>query len=111
MEEEEVKENSEVKNWLEGYTLSIQGILKDEKNKDKFTEEERTDATAVITETLKWLEGNHSATKDEYTAKRTEVETACKSIMSKTMPQGMAQGMPMPTAPSSGHNPTIDEVD
>ena len=110
-EDEEFKEKIEVKNGLEGYTLSIQGILKDEKNKDKFTEEERTDATTVITETLKWLEGNHSATKDEYTAKRTEVETACKSIMSKTMAQGMAQGMPMPTAPSSGHNPTIDEVD
>ena len=108
-EDEEFKEKIEVKNGLEGYTLSVQGILKDEKNKDKFTEEERTDATTVITETLKWLEGNHSATKDEYTAKRTEVETACKSIMSKTMAEGMAQGMP--TAPSSGHNPTIDEVD
>ena len=110
-EDEEFKEKIEAKNGLEGYTLSIQGILKDEKNKDKFTEEERTDATAVITETLKWLEGNHSATKEDYTAKRTEVETACKSIMSKTIGQGMAQGMPMPTAPSSGHNPTIDEVD
>ena len=108
-EDEEFKEKIEAKNGLEGYALSVQGILKDEKNKDKFTEEERTDATTVITETLKWLEGNHSATKEDYTAKRTEVETACKSIMSKTMAEGMAQGMP--TAPSSGHNPTIDEVD
>jgi len=113
-EDEEFKEKIEVKNGLEGYALSVQGILKDEKNKDKFTEEERTDATTVITETLKWLEGNHSATKDEYTAKRTEVETACKSIMSKTMaqgmPQGMAQGMPE-VSKSNTASPNIDDVD
>ena len=109
-EDEDFKLKVDAKNRLEGYTLSIQGILKDEKNKDKFTEEERTNANTIITDTLKWLEGNISATKDEYINKRTEVETVCKSIMSKTIGQGMTEGM-AEGLPSNTSGPNIDDID
>jgi L1 cell adhesion molecule like protein len=71
-----------------------------------------------IDDTLKWLEANNSAPKEEYETKRKELEESFKPIMDKLMPSGMPSGMPTETPsgmPSTTENtnsgPNIEEVD
>ena len=98
-EDETFRNCVEAKNSLEGYCFSMQSILNDDKNKDKFSEEDMTKANSTITDALKWLEGNQQAEKEEYENKRKEVEGVCKAIMeemnkSMGMPEGMSGMMP-----------------
>ena len=67
-----------------------------------------------IDDTLKWLEANNSAPKEEYESKRKELEETFKPIMDKLMPSGMPSGMPteMPsTTENTNSGPNIEEVD
>ena len=119
-EDEQFKERVESKNSLEGYCFSMQSIVTDEKNKDKFSEEDKTKAEDIIKETLQWLEGNNLAEKQEFEHKKKEVEEVCKPIMEEMnknmgaegmpdmsgMPGGMPGGMPEPSSA-----PNIEEVD
>ena len=94
-EDTKFKECIEAKNSLEGYCFSMQSILNDDKNKDKFSEDDSSKVNMVITEALQWLEGNQQAEKEEYENKRKEVENVCKSIMEEMSKNlGMPEGMP-----------------
>jgi heat shock protein 1/8 len=53
-----VRKRIEAKNGLENYTYNIKNALNDEKFKDKFKPEERTQITKLVDDTVKWVESN-----------------------------------------------------
>jgi len=67
-----------------------------------------------IDDTLKWLEANNSAVKEEYESKRKELEETFKPIMDKLIPSGMPNSMPSEvpsTTENTNSGPNIEEVD
>ena len=113
-EDAEFKEKVEAKNGLENYCFSIKNTISDEKLKDNIPEDDKKMIEEKIDDTLKWLEANNSAHKEEYESKRKELEETFKPIMDKLMPSGMPTEMPseMPsTTENTNSGPNIEEVD
>jgi len=113
-EDSEFKEKVEAKNGLENYCFSIKNTISDEKLKDNIPEDDKKMIEEKIDDTLKWLEHNISASKEDYESKKKELEETFKPIMDKLMPSGMPSGMPteMPsTTENSNSGPNIEEVD
>lgn len=110
----EFKEKVEAKNGLENYCFSIKNTISDEKLKDNIPEDDKKIIEEKIDDTLKWLEANNSAVKEEYESKRKELEETFKPIMDKLMPSGMPSGVPtdLPsTTENTNSGPNIEEVD
>lgn len=113
-EDAEFKEKVEAKNGLENYCFSIKNTISDEKLKDNIPEDDKKMIEEKIDDTLKWLEANNSAPKEEYESKRKELEETFKPIMDKLMPSGMPSGMPTEipsTTENTNSGPNIEEVD
>jgi len=113
-EDADFKEKVEAKNGLENYCFSIKNTISDEKLKDNIPEDDKKMIEEKIDDTLKWLEHNISASKEEYENKRKELEETFKPIMDKLMPSGMPNGMSdgMPsTTENTNSGPNIEEVD
>ena len=113
-EDSEFKEKVEAKNGLENYCFSIKNTISDEKLKDNIPEDDKKMIEEKIDDTLKWLEHNISASKEEYESKRKELEETFKPIMDKLMPSGMPSGMPSEvpsTTENTNSGPNIEEVD
>ena len=113
-EDVEFKEKVEAKNGLENYCFLIKNTISDEKLKDNITEDDKKMIEEKIDDTLKWLEHNISASKEEYESKRKELEETFKPIMDKLMPSGMPSGVPtdLPsTTENTNSGPNIEEVD
>ena len=113
-EDVEFKEKVEAKNGLENYCFLIKNTISDEKLKDNIPEDDKKIIEEKIDDTLKWLEANNSAVKEEYESKRKELEETFKPIMDKLMPSGMPSGVPtdLPsTTENTNSGPNIEEVD
>ena len=95
-EDNKVKERIEAKNSLEQYGYQIKNTLKDEKLKDKFSEEDKKQIETKVDEVLKWCNDNPAASKEEYDAKVKEIEAVFNPIMQKVYQQagGAPGGMP-----------------
>ena len=95
-EDNKVKERIEAKNSLEQYAYQIKNTLKDEKLKDKFSEDEKKQIETKVDEVLKWANDNPAASKEEYDAKVKEIEAVFNPIMQKIYQQagGAPGGMP-----------------
>jgi len=132
------KERIESKNQLENYAYTIRSSLQDENISGKLSQEDKTKLNAIVDSTLSWLDSHQGSDKEEFDAKRKELENTAMPIMSKLAGEGGAGGMPggmpggfpggMPGGfpggfpgggapgghgghpPSSG-GPTVDEVD
>jgi L1 cell adhesion molecule like protein len=128
--DEDAAKKIEAKNTLEQYCYSTKSTLHDEKLKTVFTEDEKKTVEASVDATLKWINDNPAATKDEYDAKTKEVEAVFNPIMQRVYQATGGQGMPgqggMPggfpggfpggqgfQGPTGGSSsgPTVDEVD
>jgi len=132
-EDEVLKKKIEAKNALENYCYSVRGSLKDEKIKDKFSSDERTQLEKACEDALKWIEANPEAQAEEFEGKQKEIEAVFNPIITKIYQQtggaegGMPGGMPggaggfpggfpgaggagFPGAPG-GAGPKVDEVD
>ena len=113
-EDSEFKEKVEAKNGLENYCFSIKNTISDEKLKDNIPEDDKKMIEEKIYDTLKWLEHNISASKEEYESKKKELEETFKPIMDKLMPTGMPNSMPSEvpsTTENTNSGPNIEEVD
>jgi heat shock protein 1/8 len=123
-EDAKFKETLESKNKLENYGYQIKNFLNDDKIKEKILDEDKKTIEEAIQDTLKWLELNTFADKEQYEDKYKNLENICTPIMSKIykdlspggMPEGMSGGMPegMPGGMPGGmpqSSPNIDEVD
>ena len=87
-EDEDFKERVQSKNELEGYCFSMKSVMTNEKLKEQFTEEEIKDVVDKIDSTLQWIEGNQLADKDEFKAKKDELDELCKPFISKNCTSG-----------------------
>lgn len=124
-EDEQQKERITAKNALESYCFNMKSTVEDEKMKDKISDAEKTQILDKCNETVKWLDSNQLAEKEEYEHKQKEVEAICNPIITKLyqgaggaggMPGGMPGGFPGagaggPAPGAGGAGPTIEEVD
>ncbi|KAF2358702.1 Heat shock protein 70 family [Trinorchestia longiramus] len=112
-EDDKQKEKIAAKNGLETYCFNMKSTLEDDKIKDKVPEDERKKALDACTETVKWLEDNQLAEKDEFEYKQKEVEKVCAPVITKLYggAGGPMPGGTMPGAGGAAGGPTIEEVD
>jgi len=119
-EDEKQKETISAKNALESYCFNMKATMEDDKLKDKISESEKKTILDKCNETIKWLDGNQLADKEEYEHRQKELEGVCSPIITKLYQgAGGAGGMPggFPGAGAGaapgpgGAGPTIEEVD
>ncbi|EDW15172.1 hypothetical protein AWZ03_007848 [Drosophila navojoa] len=124
-EDEKQKETISAKNGLESYCFNMKATLDEENLKSKISDSDRTTILDKCNETIKWLDANQLADKEEYEHRQKELEGVCNPIITKLyqsaggapggMP-GMPGGMPGAgaapgAAGAGGAGPTIEEVD
>merc|ERR1719245_1570385 len=73
-EDENQRERVLAKNNLEAYCFNIKSTIDDEKFKGKLDDSERQTVTSKCDETIRWLDGNQQAEKEEYEHKQKELE-------------------------------------
>jgi len=136
-QDEDAKDRVESKNKLENYAYSVRNTTKEDNLKDKLSAEDKAAIDKAVDETIKWLDHNQSATKEEFDHKTSELEKVVNPIMTKLyqaaggppggapggaggFPGGFpgaggAGGFPGGGAPgggaSAGTGPTVEEVD
>ena len=57
--------------------------MKDEKLKDKFTDDDKKTLEPLVTNTTQWLESNPNAETSEFEAKQKELEDAFNPVMQR----------------------------
>ncbi|XP_070537038.1 heat shock cognate 71 kDa protein-like [Ptychodera flava] len=70
-------------NKLKSYAFNLKNTLKDEKLKDKISDEDKIKIINKGQEVISWLDGNQNADKDEYEERLNELELVSKSIINK----------------------------
>jgi len=123
-EDEKQKETIASKNGLESYCFNMKSTLDEENVKAKIPEADRNTILEKCNETIKWLDANQLAEKEEYEHRQKELEAVCNPIITKLYGAagGAPGGMPggFPGAPGAGagdasagtgSGPTIEEVD
>lgn len=83
------KERVDARNALEQQVYGFKGLVEDEKNADKLSESEKTDALDKVRDVETWLSSNSEAEKDEYEQKSNEFR---ESIAQYAQKLGMGQG-------------------
>jgi len=110
------------KNSLESYSYTLRNTINDPKLKDKIPADDRASLEKAINDTVKWMDSNEAAEKEEYDHKLEELTAVANPIMTKL--HGGAGGMPggMPdfggmggdndsAPPKGGAGPTVEELD
>lgn len=117
-EDEKQKNRISAKNALESYAFNIKSTVEDEKLKDKISEEDKKKVIDKVEATIKWLDSNQLAEKEEFEDKQKELESVCNPIITKLYQAGGAPPGGFPgAAPGAGpttgggSGPTIEEVD
>ncbi|KAL9700683.1 hypothetical protein quinque_004124 [Culex quinquefasciatus] len=113
-EDEKQRERIAARNQLEGYCFQLKQTL--DTAGDKLSDSDRNTVKDKCDETLRWLDGNTMAEKDEFDHKMKELNQVCSPIMTR-LHQG---SMPGAGATSCGQQaggfggrggPTVEEVD
>lgn len=125
-EDEKQKETISAKNALESYCFNMKATMEDDKLKDKISDSDKTLIMDKCNDTIKWLDANQLADKEEYEHRQKELESVCSPIITKLYqsaggaPGGMpgfpggapgAAGAGGAPGAGSGSGPTIEEVD
>jgi heat shock protein 1/8 len=138
-DDEVQRDRVSAKNSLESYAFNMKQTMDDEKLKDKvwwwccsfvsfnfyslqISESDRKTIEEKCESTIKWLEANQAAEKEEFEHHQKELESVCNPIITKLYqsaggaPPGGMPGGGMPGAGAGGHGgsgagPTIEEVD
>lgn len=115
-EDERQRARIEARNSLEAYAFQVKGTLEEETVKAKLPAEDISKLSEKVTETLRWLEGNALADKEEFEHQKRQLEASAKPVMAKLyqQQQGTTGGMPSGFAGFKGQQtggPTVEEVD
>lgn len=125
-EDDKQKETISAKNALESYCFNMKATMEDDKLKDKITDSDKTLIMDKCNDTIKWLDANQLADKEEYEHRQKELESVCSPIITKLYqgaggaPGGMpgfpggapgAAGAGGAPGAGTGSGPTIEEVD
>nr|CAH7744060.1 unnamed protein product [Callosobruchus chinensis] len=116
-EDEKQRQRVAAKNKLEAYIFQLKQALQDCGN--KLSSEDKATIERECETSLKWLDSNSLAEKDEFEDKEKELSRICSPIMSKLYGGGpQTGGMPGGCGQQAGgfpgqHNkgPTVEEVD
>merc|ERR1712051_295404 len=94
-EDDANKNRIEAKNGLENYCYSLKNSISSEEVKDKIPADDKKKLEEKVEDTLKWLESNQNAEKEEYEEKRKDLEGVAMPVLSAIggMPGGMPGGM------------------
>jgi heat shock 70kDa protein 1/2/6/8 len=123
--DEKVKNTVEAKNQLESYAYSIKQMLADPQISAKLNAGDKAKMTTKVDETIKWLDHNQAADKEEYEYNLKDLKDVCDACMAsaQAQPQQAQQqqgGFPnmadMAGMFGQGFNsqqsgPTVEEVD
>jgi len=112
-QDQQQKERIESKNKLENYTYTVRNTSRDEKLASKVDPNDKATIEKAVDETIKWMDNNQMASKDEFEYKFTELEKLVNPIMTKIYQGSSAppNGQPTPNAAGSPNGPTVEEVD
>jgi len=128
-EDKQAREKIEAKNGLENYAYSLRNTLEEPGMKDKIDAGDRESLTKAIDATIKWMEANQLAEKEEFEHKQKELEQVAMPIITKLYQGGGGPGGGMPDmggmggmgggaggggargGGGAGGGPTIEEVD
>ena len=96
-EDESQKERVVAKNNLEAYCFNMKSTIEDEKFKAKLDDAEKKMVADKCDETIRWLDGNQTAEKDEFDHKQKELEDIFNPIVKRIYQEaqgGAGGGMP-----------------
>ncbi|XP_046556963.1 heat shock protein 70 B2-like [Haliotis rubra] len=105
-EDEKQRERVTARNQLEAYVFSARQAVGDAG--DKLPQADRDTVNAKCEETLKWLDANMLADKDEYDYQLKEIQKTCQPVMMKLHGSGQSSGG---QGQGQGQGPTVEEVD
>ncbi|CAI2309520.1 unnamed protein product [Caenorhabditis sp. 36 PRJEB53466] len=116
-EDAEQRERVAARNQLEAYAFQVKQAL--DEHGSKLPAEDARRAKEACEETLRWMEANSLAEKDEIEAKDKELKAVCQAILTKLHQSGQQQpsygcGNPGSAGFSAGNHPqgpTVEEVD
>ena len=109
--EEDDKQRDRVasRNKLESYVFNVKQAIGDAG--DKLSDNDKELATKECEQTVKWLDNNTLADKDEYEHKLDELQKLCSPLMMKLHGGAQSQGQQTGGYGQSGRGPTVEEVD
>merc|ERR1711959_824343 len=90
--DEEHKQRVDAKNGLENYVYSIRNTMDDPKLEGKIPDNDKASITTIVDETIKWIDANQSASKDDYDAKKKEIEGTVGPLLQKMAAGGGGGG-------------------
>ncbi|KAL5284568.1 hsp70.2 family protein [Megaselia abdita] len=113
-DDEKQREKITARNNLEGYVFNLKQTL--ETTGDKLSSSDKDTVRSKCEETIKWLDNNTTAEKDEFEYKMQELTKICSPIMSKLYqgqtPSGQSCGQQSGGFGGGQYNgPTVEEVD
>ncbi|XP_031638344.1 heat shock protein 70 B2-like [Contarinia nasturtii] len=110
-EDEKQREKIAARNNLEGYVFSVKQAVGEAG--DKLSDDEKSKARNCCEETLRWLDANGLAEKDEFEHKMKEVTQICSPIMTKIHTGGAGPncGQQAGNNFNNRQGPTVEEVD
>merc|ERR1712228_453991 len=89
-EDEEKRKTIQAKNELENVAYQMRNTLDDAKFKDLIKEDDKKKVQDAVKETIDWVDANPNAEREEYEAKKKEIEDIWRPII--TAAYGGAQG-------------------
>merc|ERR1711959_260728 len=107
--DEEHKQRVDAKNGLENYVYSIRNTMDDPKSEGKIPDNDKASITTIVDETIKWLDTNQTASKDDYDAKKKEIEGTVGPLLQK-MAAGGGGGCAAKTGGGCGAAATAAEA-
>merc|ERR1712225_135109 len=106
-QDEEHKQRVDAKNGLENYVYSIRNTINDPKLEGKIPDDDKAAITKIVDEAVKWLDTNQTASKEDFEAKKKEVEGTVGPLLQKMAAAagGAGGGMPGGMPPGAGGMP------
>ncbi|KAL3070390.1 hypothetical protein niasHS_007934 [Heterodera schachtii] len=110
-EDRKQRERVEARNKLETYCFQVRGSL--DEYGDRLSAADRDEARTVVDRTLKWLDGNQLAEKEEFEDQLREAQRVCSRVLAKLH---QAQGAPAQNGGAGNYGqqksgPRVEEVD
>nr|AFC76151.1 heat shock protein 70 [Quadrastichus erythrinae] len=116
-QDQEQREKVAARNQIESYVFSVKQAVQD--NGSRLSDTDKSMVMNLCDDTIRWLDNNTLAEKDEYKHKLEEIQRQCSPIMTKLHSGGASDG-PGPqncgqqfqqTAGNNYSGPTVEEVD
>ncbi|XP_066907097.1 heat shock 70 kDa protein-like, partial [Halyomorpha halys] len=108
-EDDAQRERIAARNQLESYVFSVKQAA-DEAG-DKLSEDEKSKIRTRCDETMRWLDNNSLADKEEYEHKLQELQKECVSYMTRMHNGGSGSSCGQQAGNNFHRGPTVEEVD